>query len=90
MIPAWEAVLERAASTLAPGGVLHIVDFGTMDGLPGFARRAMLAWLAHFSVTPRTDLRAVTGAIAQRHGFDSSFHQGRFGYAAIAKIGRRP
>ena len=88
MIPAWEAVLDRAASTLAPGGALHIVDFGTMDGMANVARKAMLAWLAHFSVTPRTNLQDVVRAVARRHGFNASFHQGRFGYTAMAKISR--
>lgn len=88
MIPAWEAVLDHAASTLAPGGALHVVDFGTMDEMPKLARTAMLAWLAHFSVTPRTNLSDVVRAAAERHGCASSFHQGRFGYAAMAKISR--
>jgi len=88
MIPAWEAVLDRAATILAPGGVLHVVDFGTMDSMPNFARRVMLAWLAHFSVTPRTNLQTATHAIAERHGLTFLFHQGRLGYAATAKIRR--
>lgn len=88
MIPAWEAVLDRAAATLAPGGALHVVDFGTMDEIPNVARKAMLAWLAHFSVTPRRNLQDVVRAVAERHGLVSSFHQGWFGYAAMAKISR--
>lgn len=88
MIPAWEAVLDRAAATLAPGGALHVVDFGTMDEMPNVARKAMLAWLAHFSVTPRRNLQDIVCAVAERHGLVSSFHQGRFGYAAMAKISR--
>lgn len=88
MIPAWEAVLDRAAATLAPGGALHVVDFGTMDEMPNVARKAMLAWLAHFSVTPRRNLQDVVRAVAESHGLVSSFNQGRFGYAAMAKISR--
>jgi len=88
MIPPWEAVIDHAASILAPGGTLHVVDFGTMHELPNVARKAMLAWLAHFSVTPRMDLQDVVRTIAGRHGFSSSFHQGRFGYAAMARISR--
>lgn len=88
MIPPWEAVLDQAADKLAPNGALHVVDFGTMDGLPGIARRVMHAWLAHFSVTPRPNLRTVVRSVAEHRGLGSSFHQGRFGYAALAKIGR--
>ncbi|AGK58931.1 type 11 methyltransferase [Hyphomicrobium denitrificans 1NES1] len=87
MIPAWEAVLDQAAGKLAPKGTLHVVDFGTMDGMPGFARHTMLAWLTHFSVTPHPNLQAVVRSVAERHGLRSAFHQGRFGYAALAKIG---
>jgi S-adenosylmethionine-diacylgycerolhomoserine-N-methlytransferase len=88
MIPPWEAVLDQATGKLAPNGALHVVDFGTMDGMPGIARHAMHAWLAHFSVTPRPNLQAVVRSVAERHGLESSFRQGRFGYAALAKIGR--
>ena len=56
MIPAWEAVLESALISSRPRGELHIVDFGTMETMPGLPRRAMRAWLARFSVTPRLDL----------------------------------
>jgi S-adenosylmethionine-diacylgycerolhomoserine-N-methlytransferase len=87
MIPAWEAVLDQAAQKLKPDGALHIVDFGTMDEMPALARRAMLAWLAHFSVTPRTNLQAAVSSVAARHGLRSSFRQGRLGYAALARIG---
>lgn len=87
MIPAWEAVLDRAVSQLSPRGALHVVDFGTMEKMPAMARRGMRAWLAHFSVTPRLDLEHVVRATAARHGLAASFHHGRFGYAAHARIG---
>jgi len=87
MIPGWHAVLDQAAAKLAPNGTLHVVDFGTMDGMPAFARRAMLGWLQLFSVTPRCDLEAAIRSIATRHGLPASFQQGRFGYAALARVG---
>jgi S-adenosylmethionine-diacylgycerolhomoserine-N-methlytransferase len=87
MIPAWEAVLDRAVSQLSPNGALHIVDFGMMDGMPALPRRAMRAWLAHFSVTPRPDLEHAVHATAARYGLAASFHHGRLGYAAHARIG---
>lgn len=88
MIPAWEAVLDQAAGKLTPSGALHVVDFGTMDRMPSVARHAMLAWLTHFSVTPRSNLQDAVRAVAERHGLGSAFHQGRFDYAAVARIGR--
>lgn len=89
MIPPWEAVLERAVGKLSPNGALHIVDFGTMDGMLGPARIAMRAWLARFSVTPRSNLEENVCSVAARHGLEASFREGRFGYAAHARIGPR-
>ena len=34
MIPGWEAAIDRALQSLAPGGSLHIVDFGQQERLP--------------------------------------------------------
>jgi S-adenosylmethionine-diacylgycerolhomoserine-N-methlytransferase len=89
MIPPWEAVLDRAVSKLSPNGALHIVDFGTMDRMPGPARAAMRAWLAHFSVTPRSNLEHAVCSVAARHGLGATFSEGRFGYAAHARIGHK-
>jgi S-adenosylmethionine-diacylgycerolhomoserine-N-methlytransferase len=89
MIPPWEAVLERALGKLSSNGALHIVDFGTMDGMPAPARVAMRTWLAHFSVTPRSHLKDAVCSLAACHGLEASFCEGRFGYAAHARIGRK-
>lgn len=89
MIPPWESVLERAVGKLSPAGALHIVDFGTMGGMPSPARAAMRAWLAHFSVTPRSNLENFVCSIAAHHGLAASFYESRFGYAAHASIGRK-
>lgn len=50
--------LERALSVLAPGGTLHVVDFGSMERLPGGAAAAMRAWLVRFGVHHRPEVRA--------------------------------
>src|SRR6266436_5475342 len=42
MIPDWRRVVETGLGHLAPGGRLHIVDFGTQQRLPGFVRAALL------------------------------------------------
>jgi S-adenosylmethionine-diacylgycerolhomoserine-N-methlytransferase len=89
MIPVWETVLDRAAGKLSPGGALHIVDFGSMDRMPAFARQAMHAWLSHFSVTPRSNLKDVVCSVAAKYGLGASFHEGRLGYAAHARIGHK-
>ncbi len=58
MIPDWTAALDQARAHLAPGGAVHIVDFGTQTRLPRMGARALNAWLGRFHVTPRHDLRA--------------------------------
>lgn len=69
MIPDWEAALAEALRHVAPGGSLHIVDFGTQTGLPGWFRRGLVAWLAKFHVTIRADLpEAMARAAAVRGG----------------------
>ncbi|MBA2126904.1 SAM-dependent methyltransferase [Hyphomicrobium methylovorum] len=88
MIPAWEKVLDNALTQLAPRGELHIVDFGSMNGLHPVPRRALRAWLRHFSVTPRLDLSDVATKIASRHGRDTRFSEGKLGYAAHVRIGQ--
>jgi len=58
MIPCWHDVLESARVRLAPGGELHVVDFGGQAGLPRWFRAALRRWLALFHVTPRDTLEA--------------------------------
>ena len=88
MIPDWQAIVPRAADHLADGGELHIVDFGCMDTMPTIARRAMLAWLARFSVTPRRDLESVVRDVAHHHGLQVEFKNGALGYWASAILRR--
>ena len=81
MIPDWQRALETAARHLAPGGQLHVVDFGDQSGLPRWFRRGLRRWLAKFHVTPRTDLAEALAAIAARQGC-TMVHQTRLrGYA---------
>lgn len=82
MIPSWQAALDEALLHVDPGGSLHIVDFGTMAGIPDAARRTLMAWLAHFDVTPRRDLEAVCQEAAARHGMTCEFRQSPRGYWA--------
>lgn len=80
MIPPWELALEEAAGALAPGGSLHIVDFGQQEKLPGWFRAMLFAWLRHFHVSPRASLRAVLEDLAQRHGLTLRFRSLYRGY----------
>jgi S-adenosylmethionine-diacylgycerolhomoserine-N-methlytransferase len=64
MIPQWQAVMREAVAHLAPGGELHIVDFGDQKKLPRWFRAALYQWLKWFHVTPRNDLFNVANKIA--------------------------
>lgn len=64
MIPPWREALAHSIGLLAPGGSLHIVDFGDQGGLPEWFRIALNRWLAAFDVTPRLELRRVLADLA--------------------------
>ncbi|MGB3387472.1 MAG: class I SAM-dependent methyltransferase, partial [Pseudaminobacter sp.] len=64
MIPGWQAVMREAVAHLAPGGELHIVDFGDLRELPGWFKSALYTWLGWYHVTPRNDLFEVSADIA--------------------------
>lgn len=55
MIPDWKQSLKAAAGALAPGGRVHVVDFGDLAGL-GPGKPLLAAWLRLFHVAPRAEL----------------------------------
>jgi S-adenosylmethionine-diacylgycerolhomoserine-N-methlytransferase len=88
MIPDWTGAIGESATHLAPGGSLHIVDFGQQEGLPRWWRTLLFAWLAKFDVTPRESLQAALADVAgSRLGKD--FHPLYRGYAWGARLDRR-
>lgn len=89
MIPDWTRALEEAAGKLAPGGELHVVDFGRQERLPGWFRKGLAAWLGKFHVTPRTDLEAVLGEIAAETGAEARWEALHGSYAQYGVL-RRP
>jgi S-adenosylmethionine-diacylgycerolhomoserine-N-methlytransferase len=54
MIPDWRRALQASAQALSNQGLVHIVDFGDFQNLPG--RTALRAWLRIFHVSPRAEL----------------------------------
>jgi S-adenosylmethionine-diacylgycerolhomoserine-N-methlytransferase len=80
MIPDWEAALDHAASLLAPGGELHVVDFGDLSVLPSPFAALLLAWLAKFHVEPRKALPAAAARVATARGLTLVSRSGPFGY----------
>lgn len=86
MIPDWHAALDQAARLVAPGGSLHVVDFGDLDGLPDPFAAGLRAWLAKFHVAPRADLAEVAADVAARHGLALTHRQGPMRYYQIATL----
>ena len=86
MIPDWHRVLQAAISRLAPGGRLHVVDFGNQERLPGIARALLLRWLTMFDVTPRDDLEDVLSKMAEGARANLRFQRPFRGYAQYAVL----
>lgn len=86
MIPGWERAIPTALAALAPGGSLHIVDFGRQERLPRWFRSGLRAWLAKFHVAPRDSLREVLESECQQIGASLSFETLYRGYAIRAVL----
>jgi S-adenosylmethionine-diacylgycerolhomoserine-N-methlytransferase len=87
MIPGWEKAIAAAAESLAPGGRMHIVDFGTQEDLPRWFARGLHAWLARFQVSPRRELGLVAQHVAEACGLRVDHRALYRGYAQYAVIG---
>lgn len=89
MIPGWQQAISSALSALAPGGSLHIVDFGRQERLPRWFRAALRNWLARFHVTPRDSLREVLESESAKLGASLCFESLYRGYAVRAVVTAR-
>ncbi len=88
MIPPWRQALVPALDAVAPGGRLHIVDFGQQDGWPRWFRAALFKWLAQFTVHPRADLEEALATAATESGASLDFkrlYRGYSDYAVLTK-----
>lgn len=88
MIPEWERALEHATTLVAPGGSLHIIDFGPGHGLPTPFRAALRSWLRRFDVTPRDGLRREIERLARQRGLEAFYSELHGGYAQYAVLTR--
>lgn len=88
MIPPWQEAIELGAKALAPGGSLHIVDFGQYERLPGFAKRFHFKSLNDFHVYPRDTLPAVLKRVAEEQGLGMEFTPLLRGYTWSATLTR--
>ena len=86
MIPGWETALAQAAACVAPGGSLHIVDFGDMGRLPAPFRAILKAWLARFHVSPRPGLIECATCLAARLGLTARIHRGPGDYYMLLEL----
>ena len=86
MIPDWRGALRAGFAALAPNGQLHVVDFADLAGLGTPVKRALLAWLTVFHVTPRAEFLAELEAFAGNGGVLNLLF-GR--YAFIFSCGKR-
>lgn len=81
MIPDWQGAIRQALSLLAPGGELHIVDFGQSESLPPPFRYLLREWLALFHVEPRKHLRTFLVELDSEIGTRSEFIPQYHGYS---------
>ena len=88
MIPPWREALARAMAAVAPGGSLHVVDFGGQEHLPAGFKTALRAWLALFHVTPRDDFATVFGEVVAHGGTTWRLERPYRGYALHAVASR--
>ena len=86
MIPPWREALAKALDVVAPGGSLHLVDFGDCAGLPGAFKIGLRRWLAAFDVTPRDDLSDALEALSQERGLTCETRRWRRAYAVLAVV----
>ena len=90
MIPDWDRALQQAVNHLAPGGELHVIDFGGQSGLPLWFGQLLRAGLARFHVAPRADLEARMQALADRHGLTLRFRRLYLDYASYGVVSTAP
>lgn len=81
MIPPWRETLAHLPAMLAPGGSLHIVDFGQQEHLPRRFKALLFAWLDRFDVSPRADLPRELRQVAEEAGLQFAFQPLYRGYA---------
>lgn len=86
MIPPWREAAAEALRLVAPGGRLHVVDFGDAAGLPWPARALLHRWLGLFHVVPRIELATELVRLAQASGRPTAsavFHGGYTRYHVV-------
>ena len=86
MIPPWREALANALAHMAPGGRLHVVDFGQQEELPTWFRSLLFAWIGGFHVEPRAELPRVIDDLARSEHLRATFNPLHRGYAWYAEV----
>ena len=88
MIPRWREALDLAVRCVAPGGRLHVVDFGQQEHLPTGSAGFSSPGSDRFHVSPRAELEAIASALAEKHDASSRFEPLYRGYAWHVELTR--
>lgn len=84
IIPPWRESIDHALDLLPPGGEIHIVDFGGMDGQPAWFRSLLFRWLSLFHVYHKPEILEYLKRLdLEKQGSLSVSHLYR-GYAYLA------
>ena len=81
--------LAQALAHLAPGGQLHMVDFGQLERLPSPFRTLLFSWLRRFHVSPRANLPGRLHELSSDPSIDGEFRSLFRGYAWSGTLTRR-
>jgi S-adenosylmethionine-diacylgycerolhomoserine-N-methlytransferase len=68
MIPDWRGALAAGIRTLCENGRWHVADFADLNGLGFLGKKALMAWLNAFHVSPRVELLAMLEGISPEKG----------------------
>jgi S-adenosylmethionine-diacylgycerolhomoserine-N-methlytransferase len=79
MVPDWQGAVFAAVAALAGNGRWHVVDFADLKGSGFLARRALMAWLKLFHVTPRVEFLASLEDVSGETG-DLTLLKGRYAF----------
>ena len=75
MIPDWERALQQAARLVAPGGSLHVVDFGSLEAMPAPLAQGLRGCAGPASTTSdQTDLQDLLALTATTQDRSSPDH----------------
>lgn len=85
MIPPWQESIDHALALMKHNGEIHIVDFGSQQGLPKWFRAFLFWWLDMFGVHFRPELPVYIGELAQK-GLKPETTFGLRGYYFLSRI----